>query len=102
MELHIILLTIPLPGILPCGVWLWEYVLATGYVDPESIYSQSMSTAVLYCLGWCTETMVVANQWYWVYTSSDSSLFLYAVREQELGIGDLRLLHTTQLLIVDG
>ena len=32
----------------------------------------------------------------------DSSLFLYAVREQELGIGDLRLLHATQVAMLDG
>ena len=31
----------------------------------------------------------------------DTSLFLYAVREQELGLGDLRLLHTTQVAMVD-
>ena len=46
--------------------------------------------------------MIVANQWYWVYTSMDSSLYLYAVREQELGLGDLRLLHATQVAMVDG
>jgi len=46
--------------------------------------------------------MVVANQWYWVYTTHDASLFLYAVREHELEVGDLRLLHTTQTVLLDG
>ena len=45
--------------------------------------------------------MVVANQWYWVYATSDAALFIYAVREHELSIGDLRLLHTTQCVAVE-
>ena len=49
-----------------------------------------------------SELMVVGNQWYWVYTTTDTSLFLYAVREHELVVGDLRLLHTTQCAVVDG
>jgi len=52
--------------------------------------------------GWSTETMVVGNQWYWVHSTLDSSLFLYAVREHELSIGDLRLLHATQVAVLDG
>nr|QHQ98639.1 cytochrome c oxidase subunit 2 [Lacrimia lanifica] len=47
------------------------------------------------------ECMVVGNQWYWVYTTHDASLYLYAVREHELYCGDLRLLHTTQCIVVD-
>jgi len=45
--------------------------------------------------------MVVANQWYWVYATPDASLFLYAVREQELSLGDLRLLQSTQCFAID-
>ena len=45
--------------------------------------------------------MVVGNQWYWVHTSMDSSLYVYAVREHELMVGDLRLLHTSQCMLVD-
>ena len=45
--------------------------------------------------------MVVGNQWYWLYSTLDSSLYLYAVREHEMAIGDLRLLHTTQCIVVD-
>ena len=43
-----------------------------------------------------TELLVVGNQWYWVYTTGDTSLYLYAVREASLGIGDVRLVATTQ------
>jgi hypothetical protein len=45
--------------------------------------------------------MVVGNQWYWVYSTMDTSLHVYAVREHEMLLGDLRLLHTTQCVLVD-
>nr|QHQ98656.1 cytochrome c oxidase subunit 2 [Diplonema japonicum] len=48
-----------------------------------------------------TQLSVVANQWYWVYGLDATTLFLYTVREQDLECGDLRLLHTTQLLVAD-
>ena len=44
---------------------------------------------------------MVGNQWYWMYTTCDSSLYLYAVREHELSVGDLRLLAVTQCVVVD-
>nr|ATQ37456.1 cytochrome c oxidase subunit 2 [Diplonema ambulator] len=48
-----------------------------------------------------TQLSVVANQWYWVYGLDTGTLFLYSVREQDTECGDLRLLHTTQLLLCD-
>ncbi len=45
--------------------------------------------------------MVVANQWYWVYATHESSLFIYAIREHELSVGDLRLLTATQHVAVE-
>ena len=54
------------------------------------------SLVVLYYTVCSTELLVVGNQWYWVYTTGDTSLYLYAVREATLGIGDVRLVATTQ------
>ena len=44
---------------------------------------------------------VVANQWYWVYGIDAVTLFLYTTHEQELLLGDLRLLQLLQSMVVE-
>jgi hypothetical protein len=47
-----------------------------------------------------TELSVVASQWYWVVSVLETAAYCYAVREQELSSGDVRLLCATQYLLV--
>nr|QHQ98671.1 cytochrome c oxidase subunit 2 [Rhynchopus humris] len=46
------------------------------------------------------ELSIIANQWYWVFSTLDASAYVYACREQDVGIGDVRLLTATQYLIM--
>nr|ATQ37483.1 cytochrome c oxidase subunit 2 [Rhynchopus euleeides] len=48
------------------------------------------------------EILLTANQWFWTYTTSHHTLYSYAIREQDMCVGDVRLLASTQYIVVEG
>lgn len=43
---------------------------------------------------------MLASQWYWVYMADGTAVSMYVAREHELTCGDIRVLQSTQLLVL--